>query len=113
MGPLVSLETKNGKLHYNHKVPQNLDRAIKDFEMIVGSIKRDHAVAYYSLAKAYRYKGEEKLVQKNLNKVQEILTDPRNIDWINYFNKLVPQNELAGLKYWPQVKEKFQDKLSL
>lgn len=107
------VETKNGKLHYNHKVPQNLDRAIKDFEMIVGSIKRDHAVAYYSLAKAYRYKGEEKLVQKNLNKVQEILTDPRNIDWINYFNKLVPQNELAGLKYWPQVKEKFQDKLSL
>lgn len=91
------VKTKNGNIKFDHKVPQNVDRAIQDFEMIVRSIKKDHVIAYFCLAKAYKYKGNHKLVEENINIVKKLLADPDKREWVEYFNKLVPKNEMNEL----------------
>ena len=44
------------------------------------------------------------LVQKNINKVQELLADPRNKEWLEYFDKLVPKKEINELKNFSNKK---------
>ena len=88
-------------------VPRNLDRAIHDYDDILRFVQKDHIIAYYCLAKTYSYKGNGKLVQKNMNKVQELLADPRNKEWLEYFDKLVPKKEIKELKNFSK-KETFQ-----
>ena len=65
--------------------------------MIVRSIKKDHVIAYFCLAKAYKYKGNHKLVEENINIVKKLLADPDKREWVEYFNKLVPKNEMNEL----------------
>ena len=61
-------------------------------------------IAYYCLAKAYSYKGNGKLVQKNMSKVEELLADPKNKEWLEYFDKLVPKEEMNDLKNFSHKK---------
>ena len=77
---------------------KNVNRAIRDFEGILKYIEKDHAIAHYCLARAYRKKGDNKTFQKHMNKVVDILADPINIRWTNYFDLLVPKNEMNELK---------------
>ena len=92
------MEDKKGKYHVKLDKPQNIDRAIMDFEGIVKYIDQNHAIAHYCLAKAYRYKGNDKFVKKHMNKLSEILSNPLNKKWVEYFDKLVPKNEVNKLK---------------
>ena len=85
-------------------VPRNLDRAIHDYDDILRFVQKDHIIAYYCLAKTYSYKGNGKLVQKNMNKVEELLADPRNKEWLEYFDKLVPKKEINELKNFSNKK---------
>jgi len=101
------VETNKGKYYHKTIVPRNLDRAIKDYDVILKYAREDHVIAYYCLAKAYSYKGNGKLVQKNMNKVQELLADPRNKEWLDYFDKLVPKKEMNELKNFSK-KENFK-----
>jgi len=77
---------------------RNLERAIRDFEGITTYIARDHAIAYYCLAKAYDKKGNKDTARKNFKKAVEIISDKKNQKWINYFDKLVPKKEFKELK---------------
>jgi len=77
---------------------RNVNRAIRDFEGILKYIEKDHAIAHYCLAKAYREKGDSQIVQKHMNKVVDILGDTKNSKWSNYFDLLVPKNEMDELK---------------
>ena len=102
----TSVETNKGKYKYKTIVPRNLDRAIHDYDDILKFVQKDHVIAYYCLAKAYSYKGNEKLVQKNMNKVEELLADPKNKEWLEYFDKLVPKEEMNELKNFSNKKIK-------
>ena len=90
---------KTGEYHFKLNKPQNLDRAIRDFEGIVEMREPNHAIAHYCLAKAYRYKGNDQLAEKNMNKVFDILANPVNRKWLEYFNELLPKNEMNELKH--------------
>ena len=102
----TSVETNKGNYHYKTIVPRNLDRAIHDYNDILKYVQKDHAIAYYCLAKAYSYKGNGKLVQKNINKVEELLAEPKNKEWLEYFDKLVPKDEMNDLKNFSNKKAK-------
>ena len=104
----TSVETNKGKYYHKTIVPRNLDRAIRDYDAILRFVQKDHIIAYYCLAKAYSYKGDGKLVQKNMNKVQELLADPQNKEWLEYFDKLVPKKEINELKNFSK-KKTFQE----
>ena len=73
---------------------RNIDRAIRDFKGILEYIEKDHPFAHYCLAKAYKRKGDYKLVKQHLDKAFDILADPLNKKWLEYFHKLVPKNEM-------------------
>ena len=79
---------------------RNVDRAIRDFKGILTFFEESHAIAHYSLAKAYRYKGDYKLVLQHLNKASDILANPSNKKWVEYFDKIVPKNEMNELKHF-------------
>jgi len=100
----TSVETNKGKYHYKTIVPRNLDRAIHDYDDVLKFVQKDHVIAYYCLAKAYSYKGNGKLVQKNMNKVEELLAEPRNKEWLEYFDKLVPKKEMDEFKNFSNKK---------
>ena len=97
-----SIETKKGsvkgKYHYKLKKTQNLDRAINDFEEMIKMREPNHAIAQYCLAKAYKYKGNDQLAKKNMDKVFNILSDPLNKKWVEYFDKVVPKEEMNHLR---------------
>jgi len=76
---------------------RNVDRAIRDFEGILRFIEKDHPIAHYCLAKAYQKKGNNKLVKQNMKKISDILANPMKKKWVEYFNKLVPKNEINKL----------------
>ena len=77
----------------------NVDRAIRDFKGILIFFEKNHPIAHYCLAKAYQYKGDYKLVQQHLNKAFDILANPSNQKWVEYFDKVVPKNALNELRY--------------
>ena len=41
-----------------------------------------------------------------MNKVEELLGDPRNKEWLEYFDKLVPKKEMNELKNFSNKKAK-------
>lgn len=90
---------KKGKYHFKINKPQNLDRAINDFEGIANMREKNHAIAHYCLAKAYRLKDKDQIAQKHVNKVIDILANPLNKIWVEYFDKVVPKNELNDLRH--------------
>jgi hypothetical protein len=102
------VETNKGKYYHKTIIPRNLDRAIRDYDTILKYIQKDHIIAYYCLAKAYSYKGNGKLVEKNMNKVQNLLADPQNKEWLECFDKLVPKKEINELKNFSK-KKTFQE----
>ena len=91
------MENKKGTYQVKIEKPQNLDRAIRDFEVIIEFHDKTHAIAHYCLAKAYRYKSDVKLVKHHMSKVSNILANPQHKKWIEYFDKLVPKNEMNEL----------------
>ena len=93
-----NIKTNNGNYNYKLNRIKNLDRAIKDFEGIINFIEKDHAIAHYCLAQAYRQKNKHEEVKKHINKVSEIISDPKYKKWANYFNELVPKNEFNEFK---------------
>ena len=93
------IETNKGKYFVKLDKTKNLDRAINDFKETIKFRDKNHAIAYYCLAKAYHYKGDTELAGQNLNKVNEILSNPLNGKWVSYFNKLVPKDEMNQIKY--------------
>jgi tetratricopeptide (TPR) repeat protein len=93
-----NIKTNNGNYNYKLNRIKNLDRAIKDFEGIINFIEKDHAIAHYCLAQAYRQKNKHEEVKKHINKVSEIISDPKYKKWANYFNELVPKNEFDEFK---------------
>ncbi len=76
----------------------NLDRAIRDFDAVVKFIHKDHAIAHYALAKAYRRKGADNLVRQHMDRVLDILADPIHEKWVGYFDKIVPKNEMNEMR---------------
>jgi hypothetical protein len=55
-------------------------------------------IAHYCLAQAYRQKGQHKEVKKHINKVTEIISNPKYKKWSDYFNKLVPKSDFDEFK---------------
>ena len=75
---------------------RNVDRAIRDFKGIIKFIEKDHAFAHYCLAKAYRHKDDFEQARYHMNNVVDM--QAANHKWIEYFDKLVPINEMNELK---------------
>jgi len=100
VGLSIDKDFKNprGDYHININKKLNLDRAIKDFKGIINYIEKNHAVAHYCLAKAYSLKGDNNLAKYHLNEVSKILADPLLYKWNEYFEKILPQNEVSKLK---------------
>jgi len=107
------LENKKGKYRVQLNKVKNIDRAIKDFEGVVKFIEKDHAIAHYCLAKAYRVKGDDKLVEYHSNKVLNILSDPINSKWVEYFDKLLSKKEIDELKKTHYKKIPLNNQISL
>jgi|TARA_B100000586_G_C20103171_1_gene425932 radical SAM superfamily enzyme YgiQ (UPF0313 family) len=93
-----NIKTNNGNYNYKFNRLKNLDRAIKDYEGIVRFVEKDHVIAHYCLAQAYRQKGQHKEVKKHINKVTEIISNPKYKKWSDYFNKLVPKSDFDEFK---------------
>lgn len=94
--------TKNLELNFvknKNLGGKNIRRAIRDFKGIVKFIAKDHAIAHYCLAKAYRDTNDYQLSNEHLNKTLEILNTPMiGKKWQNYFNILVNKEEYEDLK---------------
>jgi len=99
-GVTIDKYVENNKGKYQSKIekPQNIDRAIRDFEAILQFHDNTHAIAHYCLAKAYRHKDDVKLVKHHMSKVSSILANPQHNKWIGHFDNLVPKNEMNELK---------------
>jgi anaerobic magnesium-protoporphyrin IX monomethyl ester cyclase len=99
-GVTIDKYVENNKRKYQSKIekPQNIDRAIRDFEAILQFHDNTHAIAHYCLAKAYRHKDDVKLVKHHMSKVSSILANPQHNKWIGHFDNLVPKNEMNELK---------------
>ncbi len=93
-----NMENKKGMYQVKIDKKINLDRAIKDFEGVVNYIEKNHAIGHYCLAKAYKYKNDKNQYFHHLNKVSDILNDPRYFKWNEYFNKLLPEDKIKILK---------------
>ena len=86
-----NMENKKGMYQVKIDKKINLDRAIKDFEGVVNYIEKNHAIGHYCLARAYKYKNDKNQYFHHLNKVSDILNDPRYFKWNEYFKKLLPE----------------------
>lgn len=90
---------------------RNVDRAIRDYKGILRFVEKDHAIAHYCLAKAYKYKNDTRSARYHMQKVFGILIDPVKKKraksekyWVEYFDDLVPREELNGLFSFSNIK---------
>ncbi len=98
-GVSINKSRKNYKGEYQVTIekPQNLDRAIRDFEAVLRFHDKTHAIAHYCLAKAYKFKGDSKLSKYHMSKISIILANPQHKKWVKYFDQLIPKNEINEL----------------
>jgi len=113
VGRSINKNIRTNNANYNYKIDRskNLDRAITDFSGIIKFIEKDHAIAHYCLAQAYKQQNKHEKVNKHINKVSEIISNPKYKKWADYFKTQVPKDEFNKIMNYSIKPAKAQDNI--